>query len=524
MANFRTLASGFKNPITSFQFPVSSFEFRVSKPIRGIAAACLIACVFLPWSSVAQQPGNVILDSNEQVFCVLASLNAAGYDTGVGVDPGSGTREAVRRVLSKKNLPILPELVKFYADHRVAGDPGADLGQYISLALLIGAPPEFRLTVPRADLPPDAKAVAGVIPLLKTIYDQADLLALWAQLQPRVQDEIQRYSEPVRKSIVRSEAYLRFPSGAYLGRTYTIALDLLGAPEQVHARIYGMNYYLVVTPSRQPKISEVRHQYLHFLLDPLAVKYAAEIQTKAELKGLARQAPDLAADFKEDFPLLLTECLIRSAELRIDKRPKAEAQNTVDELTASGLILTPYFYSALEDYEQQDASMNVVYKRMVLGIDVRDVEKSLASVKFTPRPAAASNQAPPALTEEERLLNQGDNFFYQRRYDEAKAVFQSVLEKLNPKSERALFGLAIVASNTRKPDLAEEYFLKTLEAARDLWIATWAHIYLGRIYDLKGKREEALGQYRAASLTAAMFPEALRAVENGLKHPFGSKD
>lgn len=464
----------------------------------------------------------MILDSNEQLFSILAAINLAGYDSGLGANAGNKTREDVRAYLARKNLPVVPELRKFYAAHQIADDPGADLGQYVSLALLLGPPPDFRPTVQESDLPPDAKALIGFIPLLKRFYQQAELEALWARLQPRYQGEIERYGEQTRNSIRLADAYLRSPSGAYLGRTYSIFLSLLAAPEQVQARIYGENYYLVVTPAKEPKLSEVRHQYLHFLLDPLAVKYAEEIHQKNGLQIFARQAPNLSADFKEDFPLLVTECLIRAAELRVEKRPKAAAEKTANELMLSGLILVSYFYSALSGYEQQDSSMSVFYKEMVAGIDMKELGNELAKVKFTPRPAA-QNPAAPAATEEERLLAQGDNLIYEGRYLDAKAVFQSVLEKTNPKSERALYGMAVVASNTRKPDLAEEYFQRTLDAARDLRLVTWSHIYLGRIYDLKGQREKALGQYRAASVTAANFPDALRAVQNGLARSFGSK-
>lgn len=489
-----------------------------------MAVALVLGCLFPCTAAPAEQAGNVFLDASEQLFAVLAALNVAGYDTGVGVDTGNTTREEVRALLAKRNLPIVPELKKFYAEHRVAEDPGADLGQYASLALLMGPPPDFRFTVPQTDLPPDAKAVAGLVPLLKTFYQQANLLALWARLEPRYQVEVARYSEAVRKRLVESDAYLRFPSGAYLGRTYSIYLSLLGAPDQVHARIYGQNYYLVVTPSKEPKLGEIRHQYLHFLLDPLAMKYAVEIHQKSDLRYVAYQAPALTNDFKEDFPLLVTECLIRAAELRMDKRPKAVAEKSVDELAASGLILVPYFYAALADFERQEASLNVFYKPMILGIDPRREEKRLAAVKFAPRPTPVESRAKPALSEEERLLDQGEHYIFEGRYAEAKATFQTVLEKLDSKSQRALFGMAVVSSNLRKPDLAEEYFLKTLETARDLRIVTWSHIYLGRLYDLKGKRREALGQYRAASLTAGTFPEALRAVEIGLARPFGSKE
>jgi hypothetical protein len=507
-------------------FAASDFEFRSSNRRRGVAALGLLS-LLLPCSSLAQQPGNVTVESNEQLFCTLAALNVAGYDTGAGTGTGDRTREEIRAALAKKKLPVLPELKTFYAEHRPPAGSSADLGQYVSLALLLGPPPQFHSTVPEANLPPDAKAVAGLVPLLRSFYNQADLLDLWALVQPRYDAEIARISDPVRKMITLSDAYFRFPSGAYLGRSYTITLDLLGEPEQVHARIYGQNYFLVVTPSKEPKLHEIRHQYLHFLLDPLAVKYAPEIQQRVELKTLARQAPNLAADFKEDFPLLVTECLIRAAELRMDKLSHAEAQKSVDELTASGLILAPYFYSALADYEAHEASMNEIYRPMILGIDTEAERKRLASVKFSPAPAATlgeSNQPGRTLTEEDRLLDRGDNLIYGRQYAEARTAFQTVLETLNSKSERALFGLGVVAANTRKPDLAEEYFGKTLEVTRDVWVATWAHIYLGRLDDINGKREKALAEYRAASLTAGPYPEALRAVQSGLSKPFGSKD
>jgi len=492
--------------------------------VKWLMCGLLLSGLAAPPAVWAQAASNVMLDVNEQLFSILAAAAAAGQDWGSATDNAMQARAELRAFLAKKSLPVAPELRRFFVEHHVADDAGSNLGQYVSLALLLGPPPDFRFTVPQTDLPPDAKALVGLVPLLKNFSEQANLIDVWAQLQGRHQREIERYSALVRRSIERSDAYLRFPSGAYLGRTYTIYLSLLGAPEQVQARIYGQNYYLVVTPSKEPKLAEIRHQYLHFLLDPLTVKFAAEINQKAELRSLARQAPLLGSDFKEDFYLLVTECLVRIVELRMDKRPATEAEKSVQEMAASGFILAPYFYSALADYEKQEAAMSVAYKEMILGIDPAKEKTRLASVKFTPKPEPAQGTAPFALSEEERLLNQADNLISEGRYLEAKAVCQSVLETVSPKSERALFGLAVVASNTRKPDLAEEYFQKTLEVAQDLRIVTWSHIYLGRLYDLRGKRKEALAQYRAASLTATTYPDALRAVQTGLQKQFGSKD
>ncbi len=492
---------------------------------RGVYSCAVVAGLFLGLPALAQQPpGNVLLEPNEQIFCVLSALNAAGYDTGLGINTGNDTRDSVRAYLDQQKSSVVPELEKFYEGHRIQGDPGADLGQYLSLALLLGPPPEFKFTVPQTDLPPDAKDVADLVPLLKKFYTQAGLLALWGRMQPRFQAAVERYSPAIRDSLVHTDAYFRLATAGYLGRDYTIYLDLLGAPDQVQARIYGYNYFLVVTPSRELKLDEIRHQYLHFLLDPLAAKYAPEINQKVGLRAVAYQAPILATDFKQDFPLLVTECLTRAAELRMDKRSKADAEKSLQEMTASGLILVRYFYEALERFERQEAGMMIYYKTMILGIDVAAEEKRLASVKFTPKAAPTAATPAPVVSEKDRALDHGDNLFFQGRYLDARNEYQTVLEKLDPKSERALFGMAVVAANMRKPDLALDYFQKTLAVARDLRLVTWSHIYLGRLDDLLGKRNEALAQYRAASLTAAAFPEAARAVQSGLQKPFGSKE
>jgi tetratricopeptide (TPR) repeat protein len=470
----------------------------------------------VPLSSWAQQ-GKVLVESSEQLFCVLAALNDAGYDTGVEIETDSKAREALREALAGRQVPVLPDIRNFYEAHKIAGDPGRDLGQYISLALLLGPPPDFKLTVAQGDLPPDAKNVAGLLPLLKVFYKQADLLDLWARASVDSQSAIERYAAPVRRSIELTDAYLRFPAGAYLGRTYTIYLDLLGAPNQVQARIYGSNYYLVITPSKKLRIDYIRYYYLHFLIDPMAVKYAPEIHHAIALEALARKAPALRADFKDDFSLLVNECLIRAIELRMDKLPEAQATKQVQQLLASGFILVPYFYNFLQQYEKQDASMSLYYQQMIEGIHPDKIMGNLAGVHFTKPPVQAA--AAPELSAKDRLLDQGDNDIYAGKYDEAKAAFEEVL-KTDPKSERALFGMAVAAGNTRKPDLARKYFEETLSAAHDLRIVTWSHIYLGRLDDINGDRKKALAQYHAASLTAGAYPEALRAVQNGLQMPF----
>jgi tetratricopeptide (TPR) repeat protein len=492
-------------------------------PLRSLlvsAGIFWLAYALTPVCSFAQSSASVTIDSNETLFTVMAALNAAGYNTGLYAKADESVRQEIRSELAKKQIAVLPQIAKFYVGHR-ADDPGADFGQYISLALLLDSPPKFNFTIPQEDLPPDASDLRNLVPLLRAFYREANIEGLYTRFRPKYMEAIGEYSETIRRDITLADAYLRFPSGTYLGRTYHIYLCLLGVPEQVQARIYGENYYLVITPSTRPRFKEIRHQYLHFLLDPLAVKYAADIHQKASLQAVARKAPALGQDFKNDYSLLVTECLIHAVELRMDK-PKDAPQQVADDL-ASGLILTPYFYNALQEYEKQDSPMSVYYQPMIQGINLKKMQKTLADVHFTVPKPAPKVAAAPTPSEKDHLLDQGDNFIYLGQYDQAKAAFKQVLEKYDPKSERALFGFAIAASNTQEPDIAEEYFKKTLAVAHNLRIVTWSHIYLGRIYDLEDRRDDALKQYRAASVTAATFPEALAAVQSGLRLPFGAK-
>ncbi len=166
--------------------------------------------------------------------------------------------------------------------------------------------------------------------------------------------------------------------------------------------------------------------------------------------------------------------------------------------------------------------MTTYYRPMVEAIDTRAEQKRLFPVQFAKTPPAAVTHAAPTETEEQQLLDQGDNQFFQGKYLEAKTAYRAVLDKDDSKSERAIYGLAVVYANLRKPDLAEEYFEKALATAHDLRIVTWSHIYLGRMDDLNDKRDAALAQYHAALVTAAAFPMALRAAQSGMQVAFGS--
>src|SRR5579863_3495171 len=125
----------------------------------GLLALCLILVYFPAPLAHAQSASNVTINSSEQLFSVMAALNMAGYDTGLYASTGNNTRREVRDDLAKEKTPIVPQIAQFYAAHHNANNPGLDFGQYVSLALLLGPPPDFKFTVAVQDLPPDASAI-----------------------------------------------------------------------------------------------------------------------------------------------------------------------------------------------------------------------------------------------------------------------------------------------------------------------------------------------------------------------------
>ena len=85
---------------------------------------------------------------------------------------------------------------------------------------------------------------------------------------------------------------------------------------------------------------------------------------------------------------------------------------------------------------------------------------------------------------------------------------------------RALFILAQIATAKRDMAGATGYFEQALKVAQEPKVIAWSHIYLGRIFDLQERRENALDEYHAALTAGATLPEVKAAAERGLQKPY----
>ncbi len=387
------------------------------------------------------------------------------------------------------------------------------------MGLVLEPAPELGWTMAEQQLPPDVWEAREFLPLLREFYSQARVAALWRQVRPYYERAIAAKQGEVARSLLETRSYLRMIGEAYPGRTYTVYLEWLVPLRVTSARNYGENYFLVVHPRHTDLLEVVRHQYLHYLLDPLAAKYAETIRAWASLQKVAARAPRLPEAFREDLLLLATESLIQAVELRLQAPDPEEVAVELDERERSGYVFTRHFYSALQRFEQAEPSLRYYFPDLVEGFNVERELARLQEVHFLPPP----EEPPPApeLTPAERskrLLVEAERSLAAGDHEAARSRFQRVLE-LIPDEPRALYGLALLASMAQDSERAESYFLQALEGAREPHILGWSHVYLGRIYDLEGRRQEAVAHYQAAlEVSLERVKEAAR---QGLERPFG---
>jgi hypothetical protein len=481
-------------------------------------AVCLVS------SSLAENKPNVSLDNSETLFTVLTAINTCGYDQELNVsDP---LRAKIRMEVGKavQNTAgaqdALAPMCEFYREHQPP-DPSRDLAQYVSLALYLGDPPTFTAKVKQAELPPEALNVAAFVPLMQSFYDKAGLHAIWEKNRSRYAELTEAYHQPMSKMTFDTEIYLKLPSSGYLGRDFQVYVDAMGAPGQVNARNYASDYYVVISPSSSLKMQQIRHTYLHYLLDPLAMKNGGSFKRLEPLLEQIKSSP-MDEAFKSNISLLVTECLVRAIELRTtgsNKTPEAERLKSLDQSDKEGYVLTRYFYEALIKFEKDPAGLRAMYAELLDGIEISKEMKRVGQIQF------AGEAAPELLhlagPRNEQLLLNAERRFSAGDIEAAQKLAQQALDEGQDDPGRALFILAEIATRNKDMEGARTYFERAVQMAHEPKVIAWSHIYLGRIFDLKEERDVAVDHYRAALNVAGLtLPEAKIAAERGIEQPY----
>src|SRR5271163_3313559 len=492
----------------------------------------------------------VSVEASQSIFSVMCALDAAGFAADESTLSEMPSRLALRGELLKLQGPATDALRQFYRDYNLA-DSGETLSRYITFALVAGPPPSFTFLLDRDVLPPDVLTIEGFQEVLTNFYHEAHLDLRWAAVQPDYNRAIERYQSPVRRVVTVSDGYLREIYKPRYAHSFTVYIEPL-VGNRTNFRNNGNHYAIVVDGGAQFPEADVRHAYLHFLLDPLPLKYRENVMKKRGLLNIAARAPQLAAEYKNDFMAYADECLIKAVELRIRHlKPDKEEQVLVEDDQA-GFIMVRSFVVQLQKFEKAEPAMSYYFPDLIDGIDLAAEQKRLQNFQFAASPQAGTEKAAPGgargglqpgqaanpQSELESALAQGDHEIALQDALAAGKTFEKILVKY-PDNARANFGLAVASLLNHDADRAQELFEKLVaappaaategqapaeaNAAQDPSIVSWSHVYLGRLHDFAEERDQALVEYRAA-LAIDGAPEAARvAAQRGIDAPYSPR-
>lgn len=510
----------------------------------------------------------ITLETSEPMFYLAAGLNACGYDAGLA--ESSPVRLKIREEMNDELAQSAPArdardaLCTFMREHAL-NDPGTSLAQYVSLGLYLGPPPLLTPTVDEGDLPPDSLQVVEVLPLLRTFAETMHLDALWFEHRPEYERFVDRIHDPMTKMVLGTNIYLHIPDSGYEGRRFMVLLEPMLSPGETNARYNGVDSVVVVSPAAQPPNSVpmdlIRHTYLHFTVEPLVYARSNAMDRLMPLLKPVQDAP-LEFEYKSDISALLTECLIKAIEAHTmdvgiakpsrpgalrdrseeeryeeelaayDRQAEAVRRKTVDLDMRQGWVLVEYFYNQLGLMEKDSSSLKDMIGPMVYGMDVDRERHRAEQIAFLPEGSGGDialhdpvRRTPPPLKGldlAEMKLMKGD-------VAGAGELADAELQR-DPNNAQAHYLIGRIALMQGRPDEALEHLTDTVNLSHDPRTIAWAHIYLGRMYDIardpenpevaQPQREKAIAEYKAALATRDSQPDTKEAAEKGLKQPF----
>lgn len=501
----------------------------------------------------------ISLVPSEQVFIMAAVLNACGYDQGLAdSDPiRAHVRAEMTSIFERSEAArtIRDKTCLYIAQHRMTGTE-RDIAQYISLALYLSPPPDLETSASVDEMPPDSTQVVEILPLLRQFVEAVDLHGIWLAARHTYDQEIAQIHDSLYKTILDTNLYLKMPFESYTGRRFIVVVEPMLSPGAVNARIYGADYIVVVSPSHgKIRVNDVRHTYLHYLIEPLLYSRANALERDQPILKEIREAP-LAFTFRSNTVALTVECLIKAIEARtmdtgipnyqipagvqrsdlpryeheqqvVADKQEAVRRKLVQHDMAQGFVLTEYFYNQLIQFEKNPASLKDTMGEMVYSMDISQQVHRARETQFDTTADEDVLQRPKPRALEgmdlaEARLEAGD-------LAGASALARQALTEKNDSLQsaaqagRANFILARVALMTGHPDDAIAHFQATLATSKDLRYVAWSHIYLGRMLDLECKRDEAVAEYKLALANRDGQMDTRIAAEHGIKAAYAVK-
>ena len=315
-------------------------------------------------------PQPVVVAADERIFTLFAALNSAGYDyeyPGIAMSPA---RQQVRAALSGKEIPSLARLKTFF--ERI---PDYHLVVWV---LQRGNPPGFGRAETNWWVSRRAADFDGLDKALGAFYREADIPALWQEVEPAYRAEIEHWQPLAEQSLDGIQAYLKTSDLSF--RQAVIIPNPLDAYYRGTGPQIGEIAYVVAGPT-ETELSRkglVEHELLHSVIGPMLDRQIDQIpaQTSRRLYAVLKETMPSgygtwASALEETLNLVINQRM--SSEFLFRDNPSLRAQQ-LERLESEGYLLIKPLDQALAAYEQSGQPFDQYLPVLLASLD--DVELS----------------------------------------------------------------------------------------------------------------------------------------------------
>ncbi len=202
--------------------------------------------------------------------------------------------------------------------------------------------------------------------MLADFYREANLDARWRRLYSEHQSALERYQKSVAQIVTVTNGYLREVVRPSRTLTFTVYVEPLIGNRTIASNT-GDQYAIVAGSTSEIPEDDIRHAYLHFLLDPIALRNREAIEKKKDLLNIAARAPNLPPEYRGDFVALADECFIKAVELRLRRLSPDQLEAALEDDDLSGYILVRPLAAQLSVFEKSDPSMSYYFGDLIGG-------------------------------------------------------------------------------------------------------------------------------------------------------------
>ncbi|QUW03631.1 tetratricopeptide repeat protein [Chloracidobacterium validum] len=337
--------------------------------------------------------------------------------------------------------------------------------------------------------------------------------------------------------------------------------DFLDGSDRRTYRRPGDEFFLVVSAPREAPNRPLRRALMRFILEPVIARSAKLIaDRRAAIVKLAGSAPNADPALKNNVFEIVRESLGRAIEARLSlQEARAAARAGADDARAAliladeeariellgvwerGGVLALHFFEQLAALDETGVDILEWLPRMVTSFDTdRERRRPTELADLRARVERRRARAAPVAAGRSRI-EQADDLLRAKKYAEARQLLEMLVRE-EPTNARAAFGLAELtakqpsaieldadadesdklAALQERFELAVELYERAAKLAQadERWLASRAHVAIGKLYDLADRRPEAIAAYERAIAIGDVRDGAYAEAVAGKARPF----